>query len=109
MAVFSMRIGIETEVLLCAHDMQDQCKGSTAEFAEGLVRHYNTKVRENPGQTEMRMTFNTWHASEDPINFWYWSVVDEISIDPDEHHCKHLSCSSMRPCEEFLLLLPLPC
>lgn len=101
MAVSSLRIGIETEVLLCAKDMQDQCKGSLEEFAKSLVRHYNTRVREErPGQTEMRMAFDTWHASEDPTNFRYWSVIDEISIDPDEDHCKQLSCSSMRPCED---------
>lgn len=101
MAVSSLRIGIETEVLLCAYYMQDQCKGTLKEFAEGLVRHYNTKIRDRPGQTEMRMAFDLWHASEDPENFRYWSVVEEISIDPDEDHCKHLSCSSMRPCETF--------
>lgn len=99
MAFASLRIGIETEVLLCVNDTQDQCKGTLKEFAEGLVRHYNTKVRDRPGQAEMRMAFDMWHASEDPTNFRYWSVVEEISIDPDEDHCKHLSCSSMRPCE----------
>ena len=106
MAVSSLRIGIETEVLLFAHDMQDQCKGSTADFAEGLVRHYNIKVRRNPGQTEMRMAFDTWHASEDPINQHYWSVVDEMSIDPDEDHCKHLGSSSVRRCEDSWLFPP---
>lgn len=106
MAVLSLRIGIETEVLLCAIDMQDQCKGSLEEFAKGLVGHYNTKVRERPGQPEMRMAFDTWHASEDPTNSRYWSVVEEISIDPDEDHCKRLSCSSMRPCEQSWLLPP---
>lgn len=99
MAISSLRIGIETEVLLCANDMQDQCKGSPEEFADGLVRYYNTKVKGRPGQIEMRMAFHTWHASEDSTNFRYWSVVEESSIDPDEDHCKHLSCSSRRPCE----------
>lgn len=97
MADFSLRIGIEIEVLLRAKNMQDQCKGTLEEFAEGLVRHYNAKVRGRPGQCEMRMSFDTSHASDDPINFRYWSVVNETSIDPDEDHCKHLSCSSMRP------------
>lgn len=86
MAVLSLLIGLETEVLLCAIDMQDQCKGSLEEFAKGLVGHYNTKVRERPGQPEMRMAFDTWHASEDPTNSRYWSVAEEISIDPDEDH-----------------------
>lgn len=106
MTVSSLRIGIETEVLLCAKDKQDQCKGSYKEFAKGLVRHYNTKLRDGPGQIEMRTAFDTWHASEDPINFRFWSVVEEMSIDPDEDHCKHLSCLSMRPCEDYWPLAP---
>ena len=106
MAVSSLRIGIETEVLLHANNMQDQCKGTLQEFAEGLVQHYNTKVGERPGQCEMRMSFDTSHASDDPINFRYWSVVDETSIDPDEDHCKYLSCSSMRPFESPVFFHP---
>ncbi|KAL9067293.1 MAG: hypothetical protein Q9161_006992 [Pseudevernia consocians] len=86
MVISSLCIGIETEVLLCANDMQNQCKGTLTEFAEGLVQHYNAKARDRPGHSEMRMSFDTWHASEDPINFRYWSVVDESSIDPDEDH-----------------------
>ncbi|CAD6594260.1 MAG: glycine cleavage system H-protein subunit [Alectoria sarmentosa] len=86
MAVSSLRIGIETEFLLRAHEKQDQCKSTLKEFADALVRHYNAKVRDRPGRTEMRMAFDTWHASEDPANFGYWSVVEEVSIDPDEDH-----------------------
>ena len=89
MAVSSLRIGIETEVLLCALDMQDQCKASIEEFAEGLVQHYNTKVGENPGQINMRMESDEWHASDNPVNLTLWSVVVEASIDPDSDDCKH--------------------
>ena len=99
MAVSSLRIGVEIEILLCAYHAQNQCKGSLEGFAVGLAQHYNTKVSERPGQTEMRVAFDTWHASENPTNFRYWSIVEESSIDPDEDHCKHLSCSSMRPCK----------
>lgn len=100
MAVSSLRIGIETEFLLRAHEKQDQCKSTLKEFADALVRHYNAKVRDRPGRTEMRMAFDTWHASEDPASFGYWSVVEEVSIDPDEDHCEQ-PCyfSKNRPCE----------
>ena len=84
--------------------MQDQCKGNLEDFAEGLVHYYNSKTRHNPGQIEMRSAFGTCHASEDPINFRYWSVMKDMSIDPDEGHCKHLSSSSKRPCEGLWLL-----
>lgn len=100
MAVSSLRIGIETEFLLCAHEKQDQCKSTLTEFAEALVRHYNAKVRDIPGRAEMRMAFDIWHASEDPTNFGYWTVVEEMSIDPDEDHCKEPCCvSEKRQCE----------
>ena len=104
MAVSSLRIGIETEVLLCAHIMQDQCKGNLEDFAESLVHYYNKKIRQNTGQIEIRSAFDTCHASDDPINFRYWSVMHDMSIDPDEGHCKHLSCSSKRPCEGLWLV-----
>ena len=100
MAILSLRIGIETEVLLSANDIQDQVKPSLEDFASGLVQHYNARVSERSGQTEMRTAFDTWHASEDPINFQYWSVLEEPSIDPDEDHCKRLSCSFIRPSAE---------
>ena len=99
MAVSCLRIGIETEVLLCAHSLQDQCKGTLEDFAEALIQYYNNMVRQNMGQIEMRSAFGTCHASDDPINFRYWSVMNDMSIDPDEGHCKHLSSSSKRPCE----------
>ena len=99
MAVSYLRIGIEIEVLLCAHLMQDQCKGNIEDFAESLIKSCNTKIRQNTGQIEMRSAFGMCHASEDPINFRYWSVMNDMSIDPDEGHCKHLSRSSKRPCE----------
>ena len=99
MVVSSLRIGIETEVLLCAHILRDQCKGNLEDFAEGLVQYYNTKIRQKTDQIEMRTAFDTCHASDDPINFRYWSVMNDMSIDPDEGHCKHLSRSSKRPCE----------
>ncbi|KAM0805111.1 putative amidoligase enzyme-domain-containing protein [Usnea florida] len=86
MAVSSLRIGIETEVLLCAHNLQDQCKGTLEDFAEALIQYYNTMVRQNIGQIEMRSAFGTCHASDDPINFRYWSVMNDMSIDPDEGH-----------------------
>ena len=104
MAVSSLRMGIEIEVLLCAKKMQDQCKASPEEFAKSLARHYNANVRRRPGQIEMRLAFDTWHSSEDPTNFRYWSVLEESSIDSDEGHCKSLSCSSMRPCKNPWLL-----
>ena len=107
MAVSSLRIGIETEVLLCAHLMQDQCKGTLEDFAEGLVKYYNTKIRQNTGQIEMRLAFGMFHASDDPINFRYWSVMNDMSIDPDEGHCKHLSRISKRPCESLWLVTTL--
>lgn len=97
MAVFSLRIGIETEVLLCALDMQDQCKGSIEEFANSLVQYYNTKAGENPGQIKMRMESDVWHASDNPENLALWSVVVEASIDPDSDDCKH----SLRPREDI--------
>ena len=103
MAVSSLRIGIETEVLLCALDMQDQCKGSIEEFAEGLVQYYNTKVGEKPGQVKIRMDSEVWHASGNPENLTLWSVVVEASIDPDSDDCKH----SVRPRETISALLVL--
>ena len=95
MAVYALRIGIEIEVLLRAINMADQCKSSREEFAEGLTQHYNTKVRDISGQIEMRMSFHTWHAMDDPVNIHYWAVTDEASIDLDEDHCKHLIYFSM--------------
>ena len=98
MAVSYLRIGIEIEVLLCANILQDQCKGNLKDFAQGLIHFYNTQIRQSTGQTELRSAFGKCHASEDPINFQYWSVMNDMSIDPDEGHCKHLSRSSKRPC-----------
>lgn len=89
MTVSSLRIGIETEVLLRAHDIQDQCKGTIEEFAEGLVRYYNTKIEEIHGQTALRFESDHWHASDNEENFRCWSVVVEASIDPDTDDCKH--------------------
>lgn len=106
MTVSSLRIGIETEVLLCALEIEDQCKGSIEEFAKSLVQYYNTKVGERPDQIKMRMECDEWHASDNPENLQCWSVVVEASIDPDSDDCKHsvdphndhfkhLSCSSI--------------
>ena len=108
MAVSSLRIGIETEMLLCAHLLEDQCKGNLEDFAMGLAGYYNTQIRQNTGQFEMRSAFGMCHASEDPINFRYWSVMNDMSIDPDEGDCKHLSCSSKRSCESpWLVTTPI--
>lgn len=89
MTVSSLRIGIETEFLLRALDMENQCKGTIEEFAEGLVQYYNTKIAKTAGQIPLRFESDHWHASDNSENLGCWSVVVEASIDPDSDDCKH--------------------
>ena len=98
MSVKALRIGIEIEVLLCAKRMKDQCNYSSNDFAESLVDYYNSKVCDTASQTEMRYVPDLSHASDDPTNSTYWSIMEDYSISQTESRYKLSKSSSLRPC-----------
>ena len=106
MSIKALRIGIETEVLLRAKRMEDQCKSCSQDFAQSLVDYYNSKVCRAAGLAEMRYSFDLSHASDDPTYSTYWTVTEDGSIDLTEGHYRHLRSPSMRPCEEILAPSP---
>ena len=108
MAISALQIGIETEVFLCAIRMKDQCKPCHEDFARSLVEYYNSKVRNRArrSRTEIRYSFDAWHASDEDNNWRYWSIVEDGSMSLENSRYLHMKTPSMRPCEDSRLLRP---